>query len=86
MISIANVIRMHAEKCSREAFLPSPGFESMMKIRRPELRESPASPKSLSPSQLGSPEPIKPGEIIEVYNNGKWTKIEWKPVSQAKEE
>lgn len=86
MISIANVIRKHAEKCNpREAFLPSHGYESLMNVRRPELKDSPGS-KQRAPSQIGSPEPIKPGEIIEVFENGKWVKIEWKPVTRSKEE
>jgi hypothetical protein len=77
MISIASILRKHAEKCniSREAFLPSHGYESLMNVRRPELKDSPGS-KQQAPSMPGSPEPIKPGEIIEVYENGKWVKIE----------
>jgi mannose-6-phosphate isomerase-like protein (cupin superfamily) len=55
----------------KEAFLPPHGYETLMKLRRPELKNVDITEKSKKP------EPIQPGEEIELFENGHWTKIKW---------
>jgi len=70
---VGRIIEKHLE---RTAFLPSQGYESLFKVRRPEMRPQ-TQRVNKSPDPIGTPEPIKPGETIEVYDNGKWVKIKW---------
>jgi len=56
---------------NRTSFLAPYGYESLLKIRRPELLGQ------SYPKQKGTQEPLKPGDEVEVYENGKWVKIIW---------
>ena len=67
MRSIASLIY----SLSKQAFLPPHGYESLMKIRRPELKNLDV------PGKSKKPEPIRPGEEVELFENGHWTKIKW---------
>jgi mannose-6-phosphate isomerase-like protein (cupin superfamily) len=60
---VASLIR------SLVGFLPPHGYETLMKVRRPLLKETPEKSRK--------PEAIQPGEEVEVFENGKWTKIKW---------
>jgi len=75
MISIANVVKNHNEKRdsgNKESFLPPHGYETlMMKVRRETPKNSP-NQKEKQP--VGTPEELIPGEIIEIYQDGKWVK------------
>jgi hypothetical protein len=68
--SITVPILIFAKKL--ESFLPPHGYETLLKIRRPELKKQ--EPKQEKSHKI---EPLKPGEMIEVYENGKWLKIKW---------
>ena len=75
---VSAVLKKCAEQC--KAFLPSQGYESLMKVRRTEHTSGPGKEKT-DLGKPGDPEPIKPGEIVEIYENGKWVKVKWPGVN-----
>jgi hypothetical protein len=67
--SVATIIRKFSEQLEDEklSFLPPYGYETLMKIRRPEIKEKPNQ----------KPGGIEPGEEVEVFEDNKWKKIIW---------
>ena len=59
----------------KNAYLPSHGFETLMKVKRPELQK--ARPSQGEHQETGNQEPLKSGEVIEVLIDGKWEKMKW---------